>query len=371
MTRSIIDIHVLQTVPPSNLNRDDTGSPKTAVYGGTRRSRVSSQAWKQAVRRSFKDTVDASDLGERTKRVVESLAKRIYDGKGEPDKRALMLASDTLKAAGIKLAAPKKGETEESGYLLFLSNRQLDNLARETREAVARKEKVAARRAKEIASQDHSIDIAMFGRMVADASDINVDAACQVAHAISVHGVENEFDYFTAMDDLKEDDKEAGAAMIGTVEFNSATLYRYATIDVDRLNENLGNIEATKRAVAAFIRCFITSMPSGKQNSFANRTLPDAVLVRLRETQPINLVGAFEKAVPATDPAGRIEAACEAIAQHTTDVENTFDESPVDAWLLRVGNRTEALAGLGRECGLNELVSSVGTTAAQRLEQNR
>ena len=125
----------------------------------------------------------------------------------------------------------------------------------------------------------------------------------QVAHALSVHAVDNEYDYFTAVDDHKnaDDDEDAGAGMIGTVEFNSSTLYRYATVDVDRLRDNLGDAEATRRAVEAFVRAFVQSMPTGKQNTFANRTLPDAVLVVLRDTQSINLVGAFEDAITGRD----------------------------------------------------------------------
>jgi len=201
--------------------------------------------------------------------------------------------------------------------------------------------------------------------MVADMADINVDAACQVAHAISVHAVDNEFDYFTAVDDRKEDADETGAGMIGTIEFNSSTLYRYATVDVDALHRTLGDAAATRAAVEAFLTAFARSMPSGKQNTFAHRTLPDAVLVRLRDTQPINLVGAFETPVRATHTAGRVEQAAAA----TAAVEGAYGERPVASWVTQVGEKTAVLADLGKAVSFNELVTEVGEQVAVALGQ--
>ena len=140
-----------------------------------------------------------------------------------------------------------------------------------------------------------SVDMALFGRMVADAPSLNYDAAAQVAHSISTHAVQNEFDYFTAVDDCAPEDS-AGAGHLGTVEYNSSTLYRYATVNMVELVHLLG-AEKAAQAVRVFGEAFIRSMPTGKQNSFANRTLPDAVYVTLREDQPVNLCGAFEKPV--------------------------------------------------------------------------
>lgn len=365
MSRTIVDIHILQTVPPSNLNRDDTGSPKTAVYGGARRSRVSSQAWKRATRLAFNRTLDRTELGVRTKRVVALLAEQITNLDRALGERADELARETFKVIGIKTSASKKGETEESGYLMFLSARQVHSLA-EAAVAAARADgtiadELKAREVKKLADTGHSVDVALFGRMVADVSDLNVDAAAQVAHAISVHPVDNEYDYFTAVDDQKEDVDETGAGMIGTVEFNSATLYRYATVDVDRLRDNLGDGPATRRAVEAFVRAFVTSMPTGKQNTFANRTLPDAVLVKVRETQPINFVGAFEDPIVTRETAGRLQQAAERLASYAGEVEHAYGEQSLRSWLVRVGEHTQKLAGLGEEVTLNDLVEAVGT----------
>jgi CRISPR system Cascade subunit CasC len=371
MSRTIVDIHILQTVPPSNLNRDDTGSPKTAVYGGVRRSRVSSQAWKRATRIAFNRTLDPSELGVRTKRVVDLLTDEIVTLDPALADRADELARETFKAIGIKTSAPKKGESEESGYLLFLSARQVRSLAEAAMSAARSDGKLAealkARDVKGLADSGHSVDVALFGRMVADVSDLNVDAAVQVAHAISVHPVDNEYDYFTAVDDRKEDVEETGAGMIGTVEFNSATLYRYATVDVDRLRDNLGDGPATRRAVEAFLRAFVTSMPTGKQNTFANRTLPDAVLVKVRQTQPINFVGAFEDPIGRPDTAGRVEHAAARLAAYAGEVEHAYGEASIRSWLVRVGEHTRKLAEQGEEVTLDELIEAVGIHVASEL----
>ena len=372
MSRTIIDVYALQTVPPSNLNRDDTGSPKTAVYGGVRRARVSSQAWKRAIRLAFANLLDRSQLGERTKRVGESLAARIKAlDPNLSDEAASALAAEVFVAAGLAKLDKKKGEIKdiESSYLLFLSHRQLDNLASAALEASAAGTPLDKGRFKELARTDHSVDIAMFGRMVADMTDINVDAACQLSHAISVHAVDNEFDYFTAVDDRKADAAETGAGMIGTIEFNSSTLYRYATVDVDALHRTLGDAGATRAAVEAFLVAFARSMPTGKQNTFAHRTLPDAVLVRMRDTQPVNLVGAFETPVRETHAAGRVELAAAALAKHTIAVEQAYGERPVASWVTQVGEQTAVLADLGKAVSFSELVAGVGEQVDLALGQ--
>lgn len=368
MARTIIDVHVLQTVPPSNLNRDDTGSPKSARYGGVQRARVSSQAWKRATRKAFDDLLDRTELGVRSKRLVELLTDEIAEQDPALAERGDELAKAVLAAVNIKVSAPKgkKDVPDESGYLVFLSNRQvtaLGALAVEHGRTGAPIDKKAARKA---ADSEHSVDVALFGRMVAEDTDLNVDAAAQVAHALSVHAVETEYDYFTAVDDHKQADadEDAGAGMIGTVEFNSSTLYRYATVDVDRLRDNLGDAKATRRAVEAFVRGFVGSMPTGKQNTFANRTLPDAVLVVLRETQPINMVGAFEEAVRGD---ARIGTAIGRLADHAREVHEAFGEQPVAAWTFGPGDRLAPLAEIGTRSDRDTTIAAVGDAVAARL----
>ncbi|WP_329087688.1 type I-E CRISPR-associated protein Cas7/Cse4/CasC [Streptosporangium sp. NBC_01469] len=400
MSRTILDVHVLQTVPPSCLNRDDTGTPKTAVYGGVRRARVSSQAWKRATRRSFHDLLDPSELGVRTRRVAELLAERINKLDETIDQaQAWQLAAETIQlATGSKIEAPKrktetakdkaKGGSEaapESRYLMFLSAHQLDGLAELAVKGHGAgkdyfKDKSIKEQAKQIANSRHSVDIALFGRMVADGADINVDAAAQVAHAISVHRVDNESDYFTAVDDYKmREDDDLGAGMIGTVEFNSATLYRYAAVDVDLLRKNLGKglredeplTDPVRRAVEAFLQCFLTSLPTGKLNTFGNHTLPDAVVVKLRSSRPISFVAAFEEPCRAEpEIGGHLRQACEVLASYIPDLERAYgltDTTPT--WVLRVGKNTEALSGLGSEVSLASLVEAIGAEVARRQDE--
>lgn len=371
MNRTIVDIHILQTVPPSNLNRDDTGSPKTAIYGGVRRARVSSQAWKRATRTDFETDLDRQDLGVRTRRVIELLAEEITALRPDLEARAEDLATDVFKAVGIPTKAPKKGEPGEAGYLVFLSRNQLEALARAAVEAAETDDVAKALKdanVKALADRQHSVDIALFGRMVANDSNLNVDAAAQVAHAISVHPVETEFDYFTAVDDVVASADESGAGMIGTVEFNSATLYRYATVDVNRLQDNLGEATATRRAVEAFVRSFVRSMPTGKQNSFANRTLPEAVVVMVRDRQSINLVGAFEDPVRETEQVGRVKQACDALRDEALEIQRAYGEKPVASWITRVGSDTASLDDLGSNVAFDELVSALGDVVATRLD---
>jgi CRISPR system Cascade subunit CasC len=395
VNRIFLDVHALQTVPPSNLNRDDTGAPKTAVYGGVPRARVSSQAWKRATRTYFKEEhlLDASELGVRTKKIVEAVADRITAlDPSLTGETALRLADETVKAAGLKTEVPKRkataakdGEPEpapQSKYLVFLSTRQLDGLARLAVEGAADitgflKDKENKGRAKQIADTHHSVDIALFGRMVADDADINVDAAVQVAHAISVHRVDNESDYYTAVDD-ENTDAETGAGMIGTVDFNSATLYRYAALGVHQLAANLGQglredeprTDPVRRAVEAFVHGFVASLPTGKINTFGHHTLPDAVIVKLRTTRPVSFVAAFEDPVRG-ETGGYVREASERLAEYIPDIERAYgDEDSTLTWVLRVGPNTQKLAGIGTEAqNIGELVTAVGQAVAERLEK--
>ncbi|MFD3442360.1 type I-E CRISPR-associated protein Cas7/Cse4/CasC [Streptomyces sp. NPDC058685] len=396
MNRIFIDVHALQTVPPSNINRDDTGAPKSAVYGGVPRARVSSQAWKRATREYFRDEhlLDPSELGVRTKKVAEVLAERItgLDPALAAD-AALNLAAEVMQTAtGSAIDVPKRNSKTDSGdtgdqaprskYLMFLSSRQLDGLARLAVDGAADiktflKDKDNKAKAKQIADTRHSVDIALFGRMVADSADINVDAAVQVAHAISVHRVDNESDYYTAVDD-QNTDAEPGAGMIGTVDFNSATLYRYAALGVHQLAANLGQglrddedrTTPVRRAVEAFLHGFVASLPTGKINTFGHHTLPDAVIVKLRTTRPVSFVAAFEEPVR-HGQGGHVREASERLAAYVPDIERAYGaEESTRTWVLRVGPATQKLAALGTESdNLTALVTAVGQTVTERLEK--
>ncbi|MDD3573289.1 MAG: type I-E CRISPR-associated protein Cas7/Cse4/CasC [Eubacteriales bacterium] len=325
--RLFLDVHVLQTVPPSCVNRDDTGSPKTAVYGGVTRARVSSQSWKRAMRLLFEEQLPKNLLGTRTKKIVEMVAEEIRHA-GENEK-AEELAQRVLSTAGLKITNAQDG----TGALFFMSRAQAEALAQLALEG----ETPTKAQALKALNNAPGVDVALFGRMVADNKMLNVDAAAQVAHSLSTHKVENEYDYFTAVDDMAPEDN-AGAGHIGTVEFNSATLYRYGTVAIHELQHNL--LEGTAQAVRAFVDAFVRAMPTGKQNTFANRTLPYAVLVCLRKDQPINLAGAFEGAVKAKEE-GYAAPSAQRLVEYTQQVYADFADEP--AATLIAGRGLDAL----------------------------
>ena len=365
---TFVDIHALQTLPPSNINRDDTGSPKSAFFGGVQRQRVSSQAWKSAIRRDFELHLDRSKLGVRTRLIADKVVARILDLASEFDADA---AEEAVKQAFTAVKNPKnkkyvKLERQEgekrisdravSSAALFLSNQQIDKLAQAIIEANG--EKIPPKQVQEMLNTEHGIEIALFGRMLADAPDFNVDAACQVAHALSVHGTEPDFDYYTAVDDVvRSAGDSTGASMIGTIEMASSTLYRYANINLDALITNLGDTSASVEATLAFVRAFVGSMPTGKQNSFAARTLPDAVIVTVRNDRPISYVNAFEKAI--TEVEGRRVAAARALASEAKNIEEAYGYEPVASYVLALGDLKEELAGLGESVSLKGLLESL------------
>mgnify|MGYP000390985053 FL=1 len=325
--RLYVDFHILQTVPPSCINRDDTGSPKTAVYGGVTRARVSSQAWKHAMRAAFAENAQL-DVGKRTKKAAELVKEQILVLDPE-QKKADKMAKEALKYVGIK-SDDKKG----TDALIFISSAQAKALAELVVGGCTKDEEY-----EEALIENPSADMVLFGRMVAQKASLKYDAAAQVAHSISTHAVQNEYDYFTAVDDCQVEDN-AGAGHLGTVEYNSSTLYRYATVNVMELAGQLGAAQAAD-TVRAFGEAFLFSMPTGKQNTFANRTLPDAVYVTLREDQPVNLCGAFERAVPRSAQ-GYAAPSKAALAQYAQQMYSSFAEAPAQSFT--VGSGLEVLA---------------------------
>lgn len=360
-----IDIHALQTLPPSNINRDDTGAPKTATFGGVPRQRVSSQAWKHVMRHDLAETLTPELMGVRTKRVVQKIVAKIQElAEGWDDARATAEVEALLKTAGIKVAATKKkGEDEEShletGYLLFLSNHQIQAAAQAIIDANG--EKIAKKDAQKVLDDKNSVDIALFGRMVADEAAYNVDAAAQVAHALGVAGAEPEFDFFTAVDDVVRDAEETGAGMLGTVEMMSSTLYRYATVNLDGLTENLADREVAIKASRAFVESFLTSMPTGKQNTFANRTLPEAIVVSVRKDRPVSLVNAFEEPVTSGQGGYRLQAA-QKLAQEAKNLDAMYGYQPEASWVVALPNLAEALKDLGELTSLPQLLDELTAT---------
>jgi CRISPR system Cascade subunit CasC len=337
-----LEFHLIQNFAPSNLNRDDTGAPKDALFGGQRRARVSSQCFKRAVRLAATDLqlLPEAHRGVRTKKLRDLLLQRLS---GRPVEEASAKIEAVLASAGLKIK--DDGKTK---YLLFLGEGEVNSLAAllDTHwdEVSVSTEKKSKKDAKAAASSDFgkrvkalmdggkAVDVALFGRMLADLPQVNQDAACQVAHAISTHRVEREFDYFTAVDDRGDED-ETGAGMIGQVEFNSATFYRYAVLDLNKLLSNLQNDrELALSAVKAFALAMARAVPSGKQNSFAAHNPPDFVGVCLRHAAPMNLANAFEKPVAPRRDASLSAQSVEALAGYEGKLGAVYGD-PKDQWL--------------------------------------
>lgn len=358
-TRIYVDVHVLQTVPPSCVNRDDTGSPKTAVYGGVTRARVSSQSWKRAMRLAFRELFEEEQLGLRTKRIVALVESEIL--RLSPDAEdAEKLATKVLSAAGLTIKDKEKG-TDALFFISVAQVRALAQLALEERELIEADGKEAKTVAAAALRENPGIDIALFGRMVADDPSLNTDACSQVAHSISTHKINNEYDYFTAVDDMSSKDN-AGAAHLGTVEFNSATLYRYATVAVHALEKQLGT--QTQDAVKKFVYAFVRSMPDGKQNTFANRTLPDAVLVTIRSDQSVNLVGAFERPVFAGNE-GYVAQSAQRLADYAKTVYADYAGEPEVSLVTGA-----ALCALAEPRTFTALLDTLGEEIALRLKKD-
>lgn len=372
----VIDIHALQTLPPSLINRDDTGAPKTAIYGGVPRQRVSSQSWKRAIRKYFQDHVNATDIGDRSKRLPQRIAELVQNQSGWDQSRAIQAVTDLFEVAGIGLDDPKKRlkVVEDSGaehteedlfaaayprtkYLIFLSPHQVERAAQAILDADG--EKLKKKDAQEILDTNHSVDMAMFGRMVADDAAYNVDAAVQVAHALGIHRSAPEFDYFTAVDDLAAKGEETGAGMIGTVQMMSSTLYRYATINVDGLEANLNSAENARQAAVQFVEAFIKSMPTGKLNTFANQTLPSLVYVAVRDTRPVSLVTAFETPIEALETSEIRVTAAQAMAREEAQFEEVYGLEPKAAFVIGIDEVRAAFGDLAKEVSLPDLGSEL------------
>jgi CRISPR system Cascade subunit CasC len=333
--RMNIELHILQNFAPSNLNRDDTGAPKSCEFGGYRRARISSQSLKRAARTFVEDRklIDEANLGKRSELHLSKLAERI--GEDRDGKIAQEIVNDLFAESDIKA-----GVTGESKVLLYFGNATIDEIAKVCGEKWSELEAyVQVKREKAELSKDESgqkkkkkdlpqefadrlrtseeafkriagevnkllkvrdtADIALFGRMIAEAPKLNQYAASQVAHAISTNVVGDvEIDYFTALDDLKDKD-DPGAAHINTSEFNSACYYRYANVGVKELEENLrdGGDDLTEETLRAFLQAFVLAVPSGKQNSFATPVPPSCVLAVIRDSARCSLANAFEQPI--------------------------------------------------------------------------
>ena len=319
-----IQLHILTSYPPANLNRDDLGRPKTAKMGGSDRLRVSSQSLKRTWRTSdlFQSAL-GDHLGTRTKRLGVECHAKLIEGQ-VPEKKALEWAKEIASQFGAlkkdKKEPLKELEIEQLVHISPAEQQGIDALI----ETLISEQRPPEKDELDLLRKDEqAADIALFGRMLASKTNFNVEAACQVAHAISVHPVVIEDDYFTAVDDLKDSSDDAGAAHIGETGFAAGLFYSYICINKTQLIESLGGDESlAKTAIAALTETAVKTAPKGKQNSFGSRAYASYVLAESGDQQPRSLSVAYLKPI---DPKLSQDFATDAVAALENQRDN-FDK---------------------------------------------
>ncbi len=307
-----VQLHLLTSYPPANLNRDDLGRPKTAVMGGATRLRVSSQSLKRAWRTSdvFESALKGH-VGTRTKELGVSIFESLT-AKGVAEKKAIDWAQSIVGVFGKNksLSSKEKAELKEPEtsdqrkQQLILKPLEIEQLVHFSPEELAAIDLLVDSSAASgeapqkgeldlLRKQHSAVDIALFGRMLASSPTFNTEAAAQVAHAISVHKVAVEDDFFTAVDDLNNGEDDVGAAHMGETEFGAALFYQYICIDKQLLQKTLADEALVKRTLAALIEVVATVAPTGKQNSFASRARASYILCEVGSQQPRSLSVAF------------------------------------------------------------------------------
>lgn len=330
---SIVDIHIIQSLAPNNVNRDETGAPKTCVFGGVLRRRVSSQSWKRAIRRYFGDVLvnggrglTENHLGIRTRRIPEQVAGLLAERGRDHDETVTRV----LNMKGFK------GDEKQSSTLVFLTREEMQSIADavDANWDLLGKDKLSDADLKKIEftlGQGRALDLALFGRMLADLPHENIDAACRVAHAISTHRADTEIDFFTAVDDLKTRDEDAGAGMMGDLEFSSCVLYRHLALDTEQLATNLaGDADLVAQGIRGLIEAAVRAVPGGRQTTFLAVEPPSLVLADVRG-QAVGLANAFSKPVREQRDASLIDASIEALARHRGHVDAMFGTGDVTA----------------------------------------
>lgn len=327
----LIELHILQSFPVSCLNRDDVGSPKTAVFGGVSRARLSSQSLKRAIREFAQDNLPGARFGgQRTKLIVQPLADAlkehgVTDGK-VADEHAANIADKLAKLDA-------KAEEPQVGTLTFLAPSEIDSIAKQVAELLKTNpkskdyEKHLDKYCKAAGLLDGA-DIAIFGRMAASLPSLTLEGAAMFSHALSTHKADNDLDFYSAVDDRKPKGDDAGAGMIGTLEFSSAVYYRYAALNLDLLADadHLAKLTVAERqqVVDAFIRATLQAVPGARKNSMNAHTLPGYVLGTYKAAgQPVQLINAFEE--PIRPKSGLLAESIAKLKAHHEATKKTWD----------------------------------------------
>lgn len=304
-----VQLHLLTVYPPSNPNRDDMGRPKTAVYGGVHRLRLSSQSLKRAARISpAMSKALEGNMGSRTQRLGEEIVKHFKESDQGVDEKKIR---ETAKqVAGVFGKIDAKAENKDPDHV---RTRQLAFISPDERkeairlagmklngESIAKDEKELKKSI--LRRADGAVDLAMFGRMLADAPEFNREAAVQVSHAITTHRAEAEDDYYTAADDLKDPAEDSGAGFVGEAGFGSGVYYLYVCVDTAQLINNLADDrELARKSLQAVVEAFATASPSGKRNSYSHHTRASFIRAEAGSQQPRSLAAAFLNPVAGSD----------------------------------------------------------------------
>lgn len=345
---TFIQLHVLTAYAPANLNRDESGRPKTAFMGGVERLRVSSQSLKRAwrVSETFEQAMDGF-MGKRTRRIGVDYVYRPMKAAGVAGKTAKS-AAEKIAAQFGKLKNDKNVTAEEKNLeieqIVHVSSHEINLIKQLVDLLIAEKREPSEDEVKLLRKEQRSVDMALFGRMLASSPEFNVEAACQVSHALGVSAVTVESDFFTAVDDLNNKEEDAGSGHMGEQGFASALFYTYVCISRDLLVENLGGNEAlAKRAISALTETALTVSPTGKQNSFASRAYASYALAEIGQKQPRSLAAAFFQPVRNAD---QIPAAIALLKQQRDSFDRVYGACADDHRELNVQADTGSLAEL-------------------------
>lgn len=331
----LIELHILQSFPVTCLNRDDLGAPKSAMFGGVERARVSSQCWKRAVREFAHETSPVFSETVRTKK-LKSFFEKVFEEvscTNDLAKRDTVIDRilETKKKVNGKdvFLFGKTNEDSEVDTLFYISKETAKKLVSFVNEKLREDTKYKpsfSDLSKVLTGQvSDAADIALFGRMVAADATNTIEGAALFSHALSTHAVRSELDFFSAVDDEKKDADDAGAGQIGNIEYNSACYYRYIGVNLDLLKESkLFDQSQIKAVLENFIRAAILANPAARKNSMFGQGLPSYVLAVKRSGQPLSLANAFEKPVQAKRGSGYVEPSIDAIKKEWTDLKAAF-----------------------------------------------
>jgi len=334
ITGSFLELHILQPIPFSTLNRDDTNSVKTVEWGGKTRTRVSSQSWKRAMRLHLQKELGESAL--RTRRLAECVSEKLTDAHGWPPELAAKAGRHIVVASSVGAEPPKakEGASPDDAWstaaMVYVPENAIDELAE-----LAIKYRTELESSKDPAKfeRKHSVIptpdvdgilrsrngiISLFGRMLAQVDDAKVDGAVQVAHAFTTHETSVEIDYFSAVDDVNDTwGDNTGSAHMGHAEHSAGVLYRYVVLDLRELHRNLGgSLEDTRTLSAALVRAALLSLPQAKKRSTAPHTIPHLVHVAVRKDRPLSYAAAFERPVAIDRSGGHSEPSVDALNRY-------------------------------------------------------